>query len=508
MRRQFIRLLISIVGIILTVLIVQCVLLAILNFWIARNWTKSVFDEFAQVISESVEKHNVGDSAGVVNIMLNNTSERVSGLIVRNGEGQFAFSLGVSPRGVPVPRLGDSSDISNTSYQGAKMRVEENSKVSAGSTYMVDKPKYEIAMEVPLSEDGVVLSLPTVEFRTLENKGKDEVIYPQSINDADIAGTILVSVNGEPSAYIDVLVYSVDYYTPTKFVLGEFVKSFVATLPIVIIIALVAAYVVSKRNEEIVNSFQSALDTLSKGEHGVKIIDTKIREYQDIKKSIEKLDDDLLRHSKSRKEWIKNISHDLNTPVTSMNILLGGAEDAIYPVNMELIKSLKAENDTLTSRIASVSYYSYLLSPEVKFKPQVLHLMDVADIALQASGIDCTLEFSPEIYIYADQDLAERALLEVLKNAHIYRLGDEEPKIYVQERDDRTVITVINRGKLPEPLPQFFEPWARGDDSRTSGGSGLGLPIAYQIMELHSGTISIVESDGYVAVTLTFPKRQ
>lgn len=510
MRRQFFRLLISIVGITLSVLVVQCIILAILNLIIANSWKEKVFDEFALSIKQAIADAPINDSEdGIVNIMVNNTSERISGLIVRDGDGKFSFSLGVSPRGVPVPQLNGFDSSAYAVVKTAKLSMAGSSNITdEGVSYSIDKPRYEIAIDAPLSFNGMVKSVSSIAFSEMMDNGKEIVTYPVELAENDIAGTILISVNGNPGAYIDVLVYNVDYYTPTKFVIVELLKSFLATLPIAIIITVIAAYFISKRNERVVKSMQDALDQLSKGEHDVKMIDSNISEYQDIKKSIEKLDADLLRHSKSRKEWIKNISHDLNTPVTSMNILLDGAKDGFFPINDMLINSLKKENDTLTARIASVSYYSYLLSPEVKCIPQVMTLMEVADSALQSSGADFLVEFSLESYVYADPDLAQRAILEVLKNASAYNIGDEIPTIDALERDDRTIVTITNRGKLPDPLPQFFEPWARGDESRTAGGSGLGLPIVYQIMELHSGSVSIIESEGYVAVTLTFPKKR
>lgn len=509
MRRQFFRLLISIVCITLVVLVAQCSLLVLMNLYVAGRWTENVFDEFATTFGERAVNAGSSSSDGIINVMLNNASERISGLIVRDGDGRFALSLGVNPRGIPVPQLaGAAPDPSfESDFKNSRFRTSGNSDSTQGSQYKIDKPKYEIAIEAPIGIDGMPISISDVEFIKLNEKGKEIVTYPVSIDEKDIAGTIVVSVNGEAKAYFDVLVYNMDFYGPTKFLAEGFIKTFCLTLPILILISIIAAYFVSKKNETVVKSFQGALEQLSNGEHGVKVADCGILEFQDIKKSIEKLDDDLLRHSKSRKEWIKNISHDLNTPVTSMNILLDGAVDGFFPVNMELINSIKKENDTLTERIASVSYYSYLLSPEVKYKPQVMHLLDVADLALQTSGMKCMIEFSPEVYVFADQDLAQRALLEAIKNANTYKVGDEEPRMTVHEYDDRTVITVTNKGTLPNPLPQFFEPWARGDESRTAGGSGLGLPIVYQIMELHSGSVSIVENGGYVALTLTFPKK-
>ena len=512
MRGQFVRMLISIVFIMIIVLAVQCVVLAAMNIYVAHSWKETVFDEFALAIKQSVTDNSVDNSDGIVNIMVNNTSERISGLIIRDEEGEFSFSLGASPKGVPVPQLDGYNSAAYAYINTTKLRFVSDNDTSEGEAYSINKPKYEIAITAPRQKSiaSGLISPPVVskiEFIKKSVDGKTDVVYPVELDAKDIAGTIVITVNGEPAAYIDVLVYNLDYYNPTKFIMMEFVKSFIATLPVAILITIVAAYVVSKKNERVVKSMQDALAQLSNGEHDVRMIDSSISEYQSIKRSIEKLDADLLRHSKSRKEWIKNISHDLNTPVTSMNLLLDGAQDGFFPINMDLIKSLKKENDTLTARIASVSYYSYLLTPNVKFEPRVLTVMELADPALQSINAKFIVEFSLETYLYGDTELVQRALIEVLKNANTYKIGDEEPTINAYERDDRTIITVTNKGKLPEPRPQFFEPWARGDESRTAGGSGLGLPIVYQIMELHSGSVSIAESEGYVAVTLTFPKK-
>ena len=84
---------------------------------------------------------------------------------------------------------------------------------------------------------------------------------------------------------------------------------------------------------------------------------------------------------------------------------------------------------------------------------------------------------------------------ELVLSIHSVREGEKK----------NTEIVIQNSGHLPNPLPQFFEPWARGDASRTEGGSGLGLPIVYQIMELHSGAVKIWEEAGSVFVKLVFP---
>ena len=103
-----------------------------------------------------------------------------------------------------------------------------------------------------------------------------------------------------------------------------------------------------------------------------------------------------------------------------------------------------------------------------------------------------------------DYALSERAIKEVLDNAETYRKGGSVRWVVTKE-GNFVVMRISNDGKLPSPRPQFFEPWARGDSSRHEGGSGLGLPICYQIMNLHGGDVSIDENGNTVTVTLRFP---
>ncbi|MBQ0071367.1 MAG: HAMP domain-containing histidine kinase, partial [Spirochaetales bacterium] len=174
-----------------------------------------------------------------------------------------------------------------------------------------------------------------------------------------------------------------------------------------------------------------------------------------------------------------------------------------------LIAALKKENDTLKDRISSVSYYSYLLSPDAKCEKVNSSLMDLADMVLQPMGKDVLLDFGLVDEVYGDVNLLCRALTEVVKNAFEYASG-KNPPVWSAEVDaekDMLVLRITNEGFLPSPRPQFFEPWARGDASRTAGGSGLGLPIAYQIMDLHGGLITIDEMDGEVSVVLRLPRK-
>ncbi len=499
MHRQLARLFFAIVLILIAITLLQVACITVFSKRVMYTWSERVFDEFAENVEKSLENADVRNADNIYDYVFSNLSERISGFVLRSVNGGQMLTFGQSGDGSIVPQL---TNFVGNSFSYIEDTTGQSTSTSRTVLYELPAPEYELDITMA---DILGTEIESVDFYKTHSKDKINVLYPSSIKKADIAGTISVYINDSLAAYLDVLVYSVDYYTPTSFILQEIYKVLAFSIPLILIVGFVLAYFVSRGTEKHVKNIEKALSLLSTGHFDVTIPDTKITEYNQIGASIEALGRDLRRHSASRKEWIRNISHDLNTPVTSMNMILEGVTDGLFPLTIETIETLKKENDTLKERIQSVSYYSYLLSPDVKCSKSELVLKDEVETALYKVNGNVTLSFDPSTIVYADDTLIVRALEEVLQNAIEYRTGDNPPVITTGEEGNNLVIEIVNDGNLPDPLPLFFEPWSRGDQSRTSGGSGLGLSIVYQIMELHNGTVDITGEEGKVKVTLEFP---
>ena len=485
--------------IVLAASLFQVVCITVFSRSLVFVWSSQVFDEFAENVDNTLENADFEKNSSFYDYVFSNVSERISGFVLRSSQGGQMLTFGQSGKGKLIPQL--SSFVNNT-FTYMQHTTSSSAVQGGGKVIEVNAPKYRLDITIA---DPFGLVVEDASISPTGNSGKVSVAYPPSISRADVAGTMEVYINGSLYAYLDVLVYSVDYYTPTKFILGEVYRVLLYSIPLALVLSFVLAYLVSKRTGKKVKEVEDALSKLSRGQFDVSLSPTKIEEYKKIGDSIEELGKDLMRHSASRKEWIRNISHDLNTPVTGMNMILEGVQDGFFPLDENTIASLKKENDTLMSRIASVSYYSYLLSPDAKCNKKEMELLVTAEEVKTAAKSDIRIDIDPSVILYADPDLTARAFKEVVKNAMEYRIGDDSPRWMAKITDEYLVVTVSNRGKLPDPLPQFFEPWARGDSSRTQGGSGLGLSIVYQIMELHGGKVSIREEKGIVYVEMSFP---
>jgi signal transduction histidine kinase len=96
-----------------------------------------------------------------------------------------------------------------------------------------------------------------------------------------------------------------------------------------------------------------------------------------------------------------------------------------------------------------------------------------------------------QLIVPIDRKLLRRALTNLLTNAIKYSPNNSTVRFTLARDQDTAVITVSDQGIgiPPEDLPRLFEPFHRASNVDTIPGTGLGLPVTRQMIELHRGTI-------------------
>ena len=243
----------------------------------------------------------------------------------------------------------------------------------------------------------------------------------------------------------------------------------------------------------------------------------------EIKASMQK-NEQMLREEASRKnDLITYLAHDLKTPLTSVIgylSLLDEAPDmpdqqrAKY-VRITLDKALRLEK--LINEFFEITRYNLqqiVLEKETMNLPFMLEQMtDEFYPILSAHGNTVRLVIQPgqgkDISLYADGEKLARVFNNILKNAVAYSYPDTEILVYCGVRDNCAQITFTNRGRtIPgHKLDSIFEKFFRLDDARATntGGAGLGLAIAKEIVELHGGVIGAKSENEVTRFTVILP---
>lgn len=227
-----------------------------------------------------------------------------------------------------------------------------------------------------------------------------------------------------------------------------------------------------------------------------------------------------LKEETTRKnDLIAYLAHDLKTPLTSVIgylSLLDEAPDmppeqrAKY-TRITLDKAYRLEK--MINEFFDITRYN-LQQMVVQKEPidlyyMLVQLTDEMLPVLEKNGNTVAIYADENLAVPGDPDKLARVFQNVLKNAAAYSYPDTEIVIAAQEQADFITVTLTNRGKtIPsEKLASLFEKFYRLDEARTSGtgGAGLGLAIAREIVNLHGGTITAESRDETVTFAISLP---
>ena len=209
-----------------------------------------------------------------------------------------------------------------------------------------------------------------------------------------------------------------------------------------------------------------------------------------------------------RKEFVANVSHELKTPLTSIKtysetILEQDLDEESKEKFMNVILTEANRMSRLVSDLLQLSKFDYkkIAWNKISFDIKELTKQICEKHKIQADKKGQVMECyvtSNVPNVYGDRDGIERVITNIIMNSIKYTPENGNIKVYVGAVYDDAYIKIIDNGiGIPkEDLPRVFERFYRVDKarSREMGGTGLGLPIAKEIIEANGGSISI-ESD-------------
>ena len=226
------------------------------------------------------------------------------------------------------------------------------------------------------------------------------------------------------------------------------------------------------------------------------------------------------REAEQRKnDLIVYLAHDLKTPLTSVigYLTLLRDEPQLSPemraryTGIALDKAERLED--LINEFFDITRFNLshieLERTSTDLTRMVEQVVSEFGPMLTEQHLTCRTDLPPRLEYSCDPDKMARVFDNLLRNACHYSYLDTEVEIAAVVESGAAVLTFRNSGRTipPEKLDRIFEQFFRLDESRASrtGGAGLGLAIARQIVELHGGTISAESADEHICFTVRLP---
>lgn len=218
----------------------------------------------------------------------------------------------------------------------------------------------------------------------------------------------------------------------------------------------------------------------------------------------------LKENEQYRKEFVGNVSHELKTPIFSiqgyvLTLLDGGLEDP--NINRAYLLKTEQNIDRLINIVQDLEQISRLETNSLVLNIAPFDVVALASeladsLEMQAAAREINVAVGSEraILVRADRDRISQVLVNLMTNSIKYGRQGGCTRVNFIDMFDRVMIEVQDDGVgIPrEALPRIFERFFRVDKSRSreQGGTGLGLAIAKHIIEAHRQTITVRSTPG------------
>jgi signal transduction histidine kinase len=322
--------------------------------------------------------------------------------------------------------------------------------------------------------------------------------------DHQLQGYLYIILGGEE--YAGVAGMLKNSYIMRLVIWGVLLSIIVATLAGLLVFALMTRRLrklTRKMNESVDNNLFTSIE-IKHDRHGDEV-DQLTRQFNALIKTINMQLDELRNVDKVRRDLVANVSHDLRTPITTLQgyleTLLLKNESLTEEEKDQYLKISINHSKHLSSLVTELFELAKLDSCETIISAEPFSLAELIQdvvqkftLAAKEKGISLNYKYKNQPgLVFGDIGMMQRALENLIQNALRHTEQGGKVMITVKTTDKKVIVVVTDNGcGIPKAeLSQIFNRFYRIDKSRTTTSSGLGLAITKRILELHGSTINV-----------------
>ncbi|MBO0472644.1 sensor histidine kinase [Enterococcus sp. DIV0840] len=292
------------------------------------------------------------------------------------------------------------------------------------------------------------------------------------------------------------------------------------------IVGLILSYFFASFQVKRINRMRKATKEITSGNFDVKLVTHDKDEFDDLAEDFNKMAESLKesreeidRQEDRRRQFMADASHEMRTPLTTINGLLEGLQYNAIPEGQRenAIKLMQNETSRLIRLVNENLDYEKIRTNQISIVVKKFDATEtLKDILTQLKGKaesandKLILEADDAIDVFADYDRFVQIMVNIIQNA-IQFTQDGEIRVHLQKGYLETIITISDTGigMTEEQVQNIWDRYYKVDPSRKNtkyGESGLGLSIVQQLVRLHKGKISVESQEGKgTSFTISFP---
>lgn len=289
-----------------------------------------------------------------------------------------------------------------------------------------------------------------------------------------------------------------------------------------IVVIAIIAYIISRTLTRPLEKMKKEMNKLSKGNYDIHLKEGHdefgklAKNFNSMSKELEIRNNELVESANNKQMFIDNLSHEMNTPLTSIQ----GYAELMEKANLndeqksKYLRYIQDESKRIQDMYKKLLLLSYKKNSDfektnVNITRAFVEIQNTLEERLSKANVELLINNQLDC-IYGDETLIIMCVANLIKNA--INVSNPGSKIMVNafEMNNKKYIQVADQGPgiSKENIKKITEPFYRVDKvrSRKNGGAGLGLSICKSIMEMHGGDLKIESELGKGSIfILEFP---
>lgn len=295
-------------------------------------------------------------------------------------------------------------------------------------------------------------------------------------------------------------------YGTGEFAANELMTNIKSSILIAVLISvtigIIIALILSTNITNPIKQISDATLKIKDGDYNINLKDSKIIELENLQNNIKYLSINLKNQKFVRKQYAQDISHELRTPITNLQLYIEAIKDGVIDADEQTLSSLLEEIHRLEGLVVNLnksfndnSEYLKINKKEFNLSEHINSLLDTVKPRLNKLDISLIEEIKDGIIINSDKDKISQIVQNLVSNAIKAIKDDGLIRVSLSEDKNNIYLVVKDNGVgiSDEKKEAIFERFYRIDDARNTklNGHGLGLSITKNFVESLGGKIKL-----------------